>query len=155
MSSNNAIADQVFPDTLVEQTLESEIQRRALCYLRDSTYLDYFGLLLTTSGSDQLITFDGAMFALKIHPSAPMLLYKQLTIECNFVESAAHLAANLLARMAKETLSSMQESLVCPSTFCCVNGYQMMVGLDPEDIFDIYQFTASCRWKYWQKMKTA
>lgn len=155
MSSNNAIAEQVFPDTLVDQTLESEIQRRALCYLRDRVYLEYFGLQLTTSGSDRLITFDGAMFALKIHTSAPMLLYKQLTIECNFVESAAHLAANLLARMAKETLSSMQESMVCPSTFCCVNGYQMMVGLDPEDIFDIYQLKANSRWKFWQKKRTA
>lgn len=147
MSAHDAIVEQEFPDTIVEN-FPSEIRRRALCYLHDRCYLEYFGLLTV---SDQLITFEGASFAVRIHPNAPMLLYKQLTIECNFMESAAHLTANLLARLAKETLSSLNESKVCPSTFCCVNGYQMMVGLDPDEIFDIYQLNRFGEWKHWQK----
>ena len=87
---------------LSSKTSLAKFWRRALCYLHDRCYLEYFGLLTV---SDQLITFEGASFAVRIHPNAPMLLYKQLTIECNFMESAAHLTANLLARLAKETLS--------------------------------------------------
>lgn len=124
-------------DFIDDRSLPSEIRRRVLSYLSDETYIKHFDLRIDSEDAS-LITFGTGIFGLKLHPKAPERVYDKLGIEFRFVESAAHLTADLIARMAATLLSAFERQALAPETFWQINGYDLTNGLAVNHVFEIY-----------------
>ena len=124
-------------DFLGDRNINSEIRRRVHSYLRDPSYIQHFDLRIDPKDLS-MVTFGTGTFGLKVLMKAPERIYAKLDIECRFVESAAHLTADVIARMAQNVLSAYEKKAKAPKTFTSINGYEMNNGVAVDDVFEIF-----------------